>query len=146
MHQWTLFSLALIVSVLWGIHAVVQKFHLDVLPPETVLVAMTIVYGIAGAIFLYFHRSVVFESARTRKKQIGIIMLAALVFSFIPTILYMYALKHMNSYIVSALVSTSPLITMAFGAYFLQENVTAMDMVGVLLITLGIVLIAMKTH
>ena len=62
----------------------------------------------------------------------------AIVLSFIPNIIYYNLINDHDSYIVSALVNSAPIFTVAVSYLLLKENITKYGMLGVVLIIIGV--------
>ena len=61
---------------------------------------------------------------------------------FFGNIIYYYVLNDNNSSIVTALEGSAPLFTLIVAYYFLNEKVSFIGLIGILLIILGVVCIS----
>lgn len=78
--------------------------------------------------------------------DIFLLALAAIVFSFIGNVIYFNLLNNYDSYIVLALVSSSPIFTLFISYVVYKENITTTTIVGILLVIIGIVCLAYKKN
>lgn len=142
-------ALILVVALSFGAYTFVQKMALNHIPLEVVFICVTAVYGLFGLVYLYWHKHKIASSmtfSRQQKNAILILLIASLLLSFIPYLLYMHALKHTDSYIVAVVLLTAPLITMLLGTIVLKEKVSYLSMLGALLIIAGVCMLYLHSH
>ena len=137
---------ALFISFLWGLSPVIHKYLLSGqdLHPETMLVIGGTLYSVCLVLYGWYKRKLVMHDVKSRMtwKSWLAVGLTSIVCGFVANMLYFFILKKHTSYIVSALIYASPLFTLILALLFLKEKVTAMGMVGVFFIVMGVVCIA----
>ena len=135
--------IALFVAFLWGIHPILNKILLGKFNLPTVVVLNNIVYFLAVIVFFFINYT---EIAKDIKKINGqdllILFSVALFAGFLANLLYYYILKSHESSLVSALVFSSPIFTLAVAYFFMKEQLNSFGILGILFITLGVVCIA----
>lgn len=137
--------LALFVGFLWGLAPIVHKILLKNIDFKLFMVLSSCCFFACTCIFaIYFWKDLVVSA----KKQLTIfnlswIILASVFVGFIANLVYLFVLKDYKSYIVSALIYCSPFFTLALSYLFLKENITYVGASGCILITLGVILIAL---
>jgi drug/metabolite transporter (DMT)-like permease len=137
---------SLIVSLLWGtspvIHKMVLSNNIDV---KVVMVVSGLFYF--GCILAYwFLNANTIHNGMKRLTPLNIagIAFTAIITGFVANILYLQALKKHHSYVVSALVYSSPVFTLILAYLLLKEQIMVMGASGVLCIVLGIILLALN--
>lgn len=139
MNKYHAVFIALSVATLWGAYAAWQKWLLKRLPMETVFVASIIVYVVLGIAYYLWNRDIINKSIEGIDTRTRILLITIpIVFSFIPYILYIYTMKHNDSYITASLVATSPVITFVLGVLLLKERISLMSVFGVTMIVAGV--------
>lgn len=140
-------SLTLFIAFLWSLSPLLEKMLLHVLPMEAVLIFVAVIYIICTFFYYIWHREKVNDSiTKLNWKYIGVLLLAAIIGSFIPNILFLKVLSNHDSYIVTALTYLSPMFTMILAYWFLRENISLWSLFGVILIVTGIIFIIIHEH
>ena len=75
-----------------------------------------------------------------------IICAAGILTGFLANLLYMFVLKDNDSYIIAALIYSSPIFTFILAIYFLKERVTFMGIFGFFLIVFGVICLALNEN
>jgi drug/metabolite transporter (DMT)-like permease len=135
--------LTFLVTFIYGITAIMHKLHLEKCDLNTLFV----IYGAVYAIIVLLIAALNFNQIKVDIKRLKpsnyfAIVVTALSGLFIANYLYLYLLKHHQSFVISALVSAAPLFTLLFAYLYLKETVTPAAVFGVLLIVIGVILLA----
>lgn len=136
---------SLFVAFLLGLIPVVHKYVLMTVDPNVVMVVGGTAYFLVLMAFAAYHwRAMYPQITAMDAKHWLFITLAAVAMNFVARLLYLYILKDNDSYIVSALIYSSPLFTLIIAIMFLHERITLLKAAGVLCICIGIMLLAMS--
>lgn len=140
---------ALFVAFLWGLSPIIHKHILINVDPKVIMVVSAIFYTASVAIFsAYYWKFLSKEAQKLDLKTIILIAFTSIITAFLANLIYFYILKEHDSYIVSALIYSSPIFTLVLAYYLLKEKITFYGCIGVLFIVVGVVLISMneKSH
>lgn len=137
------FVFALLVALLWGIQPNIHKYVLGDLNYKTIMVLGFIFYLACMLLFIPFvWKDVVADKPKISTKSVAFIAISSIFCAFLANVLYLFALKHHKSYVVSALVYSSPIFTLFVSALILKERITISGGIGVAFITIGILCLA----
>jgi uncharacterized membrane protein len=127
-----------------GLSPVIHKNVLKDLSPHTTLVGMSVAYTLCTILLAIAYKNEIYEDwmHRMNHRHIAFIAFTAIVCGFLANMLYFYILKRHPSYIVSALIYSSPVFTLVIAYMFLGEYISLMGLLGVLFITTGVICIA----
>lgn len=139
--------LSLLISFLWGISPIIHKFIFNNKPisPITMMVSGSAVYFACS--FIYFtmnHKVVLNDLKHMDSTTIMLVVFSAVIAGFFANYLYFNVIKNHASYLVSALVFSSPFFTLLFSYFLLKEDISLTSLIGVMLIVLGVILLAVK--
>lgn len=138
--------LTLGVAVSWGTYATLQKWALGKVPIETVLCVWLAAYMVVGIVYIAYNvKREGMSGILQHKGHVALLFVATILLSFLPYMLYVHLLQNNDGYIIVALISTVPLITMLWNNAILKERVSVWSLTGVLFIVIGVVLIAIHT-
>lgn len=143
MHNTVIF-IAVIISFLWGVGPVLQKHILNSIHPKTMLLFNGLAYMICLIVYSIYYKGEIYQDVvkNMNMRLFFIIMLSGIIVGFIANLLYFYVLHKKDSYIINALVCSSPLFTLIIAYLFLKEKVKISGFIGVMCIIVGVVLIA----
>jgi drug/metabolite transporter (DMT)-like permease len=79
-------------------------------------------------------------------RDLGLIAFASIIDAFLANLLYYNVLRDHESYIVSALIFSSPVFTLLLAYLFLNEKITLMGALGVFFIILGVICVSTNTY
>lgn len=132
-----------LVALLWGVQPVIYKYVLRDVDPKVILVLSACTYAVCtlalvAATWAPFKR----ELGRLTAGTAGLIVATSVFTAFLANLLYLYVLSGHDSYVVSALVYSSPVFTVLLAFLFLHERVTALGLGGVALIVSGMLCLA----
>lgn len=135
---------SLFVAFLLGLIPVVHKYVLRTVDPNVIMVVGGTAYFIVLMVFAAYHWKDMLPQIQTLDtKEWVFITFAAVAMNFVARLLYLYILKDNESYIVSALIYSSPLFTFILAYLFLHERITSLKAAGVMCICIGIMLLVM---
>lgn len=130
---------SLIVSLFWGISPVFYKMIMSKVDTKLTFIINNIFFTLGVFVYTYYYWDQIKVDAQNISMRdtlaIGAI---AIVLSFIPNIIYYNLINDHDSYIVSALVNSAPIFTVAVSYLLLKENITKYGMLGVVLIIIGV--------
>jgi drug/metabolite transporter (DMT)-like permease len=136
-------SLALLVSAFWGVSPVIHKVLLQNFHPASMVVFSAPVYIAAVIIYASFHTDILQNDLKKATiYQFFLIGLTFVLTALIANILYFTVLLHNKSFVISALVYTSPIFTLILASLFLKETVNIYGFIGVCLVVIGICFIS----
>ena len=137
--------IALFVSFLWGIQIILHKYILKKTNPYIIMIVGSIFYFVCMLIFTVYNWSHVEKDIYTLDiKTILLIGLASVMTAFLANLLYLFVLKDNDSYIVAALIYSSPVFTFLIAYLFLKEKVKFLGFVGFFLIVFGVICLALN--
>lgn len=135
-------AFGLVLSFLWGVLPVIHKAVLNSLHPQVVLFVSGIVYFVALLAYAAYNWKLLSkESKKINARHMLWLTGGTVICTFLGSIIYYYVLSKHDSHIVTAIAYSSPFFALVLAWLFLDEKVTAMGLVGVLLIVAGVVAI-----
>lgn len=137
--------ISLAIAVLWGVQPIVHKHLMSVakVDPKAVLVVGGAAYTSCLICFYLFYRSdVISEVRRLDWRTIGVIALLSIMTAFTANLLYLYVLQKNSSYVVTALMYSSPVVTLVLAVGLLGEKMTVFNGLGTIFVLLGVLCLA----
>lgn len=122
--MWDVVMSALTVSFLWGTSSSIHKvlFNKTQVRPSTLLVYGSLIYFICTSIYFYFYRDIVLtDFKRLPKKALLVMTLSGIIAGFLANYLYFHVVQKHASYVVSALIFSSPFFTFVISYLFLKR-------------------------
>jgi drug/metabolite transporter (DMT)-like permease len=144
---WDVIPTSLLISFLWGASPVLHKFLFQTNPlsPQTMIVSGSFYYFMCTCVYFFFNRKIVISDLKQLSYTTLLIMACSAVLAgFFANYLYFHVLQESSSYVVSALIFSSPFFTFILASLFLKEEVNVKSALGVILIVLGVVLLALS--
>lgn len=138
-------GISLFISFIWGITPIVHKyiFSTVTMSPHTMIVSGAIFYFICAMIYFAYYRKEVIEPLAALGPKTYMLMITTAVLGFFANYLYFNVISKHASYLVSALIFSSPFFTLIFAYFFLKEDISLLSAVGVSLIVVGVIVLAM---
>jgi len=140
MEQLTL--LALIVAILAALQTLLMKHLTQKYSTETVFALFSVIYFLLTLFYIHHHRNII-------KGDIGklmgpglVLIIVAVVLSFIGNSLYHSLLSKHDAGVVSALVSVTPLIIVIISLFVMHQTITSQQMLGIGAIVAGVLLVS----
>jgi len=131
---------AFIVAIIWGITPIIYKSILNDLSYHTILIFSALTFFIASIFYTFIYYKEISLDIKLYPHKLIYITLYAFIGLFISNILYHYAIKHTNNIaIIITITSIYPLITLILSYYILYEDISVRNIIGILLIIIGIV-------
>ena len=139
--------IALFVSFLWGVSPIIHKkllgkYTMMILLLGTALVNLLCVTSYS----LYNHKLILSDLSKINTHDALIIAGSTITTVFLANVLYYNVLHKHDSYIITALVYSSPFFTLFLAYFYLQEKVNYYGGIGVVLIIIGTFLIAINDY
>ena len=138
--------IAVIIAMLcWSVSGIAIKQALVVLPPFTMIVMrFTLAILLMLVVGLCFQKNKMLRLQLIVRKDIPLFLLAGVFQPFLYYLLETFSYDALGSpTIAEALLSTSPLLSPLFAAVFLRERVTRNNIVGILISTVGMLLLVL---
>lgn len=131
---------AFIIAIIWGITPVIYKIILNDLSYHTVLIFSALTFFIASIFYTFIYYKEISSDIKIYPHKLLYIALYAFIGLFIANILYYYTIKHNdNIAIITTITALYPLITLILSYYILYEDISVHNIIGILLIIIGIV-------
>lgn len=131
---------ALLGMICWGLAPLFGKLGLNGVSVSTALTLRTLIAAMVVTTWAISSRSYV-EFTSVPNLFWLFIALEALLATLVGDLAYFAALKYGNVNIVSLIMSCAPIVTILFNYLFLGEIVTARQLVGAALISIGLVFV-----
>jgi transporter family protein len=130
---------SLLVSLFWGISPVLYKIIMKRVDTKLTFIINHLFFnlGLLGYTF-YYWKDLKSDFKSVSTQDIIAIGAISIVLSFIPNIIYYNLINNHDSYLVTALINSSPIFTVALSYLILKENITKYSIIGVVLIIIGI--------
>lgn len=134
---------ALIISFLWGVSTVIHKNVLSRTNPLLVMGIGAFSYMICMILLLFYNSDKIYKDfKKLSQNDFLIISGTSILTGFLANIIYYYILKDHSSYIVAALVNSSPVFTFLISYLFINEKITLYSLLGLVFIIIGILLLS----
>jgi len=139
--------IALAISFLWGTQPVIHKHLLKKFTPITLMLVSSIVYfALLIVTSVIKNKEVIADFEKMTAKDLGILVALSIFTTFLANIMYYYILKDHESSIISALIYSSPVFTLAIAYLFLKERLDIYGVSGVMAIIVGVILISQNNQ
>lgn len=133
----------LFIAFLWGALGVVNKYVLNHLESSTVFVLGGMVYFLLLlGLWFYNKKTIDKDLKKITQFQIFCIIASAIFLTFLPNFLYYYFLKRTKASIITAIGYSAPVFTLILAYLFLNEKIHGLGVLGIVLITLGILCVS----
>lgn len=137
---------SLIVSFLYGVSPILHKiiFNNNTIHYYTLLCITSLIFFVCS-IFIYISNYKIINNniSLFSRKTILLIIIGAILSTFIANLLYFKVIQYSKSYLVSALIFSSPFFTLLLSLIFLDETINMMSFIGVSLIITGTIILSM---
>jgi drug/metabolite transporter (DMT)-like permease len=135
------------VAGLWGGSPIIHKYLLGHIDFRLIMILGSFAYFTCIIILWICNWKLIREESKKLFKKPDLIFwafLASILTAFLGTYLYFYVLKDNDSYIVTTLTYSSPVFTLLLAYLILNENITLMGLLGVILFIASILCFAWK--
>lgn len=137
--------IALFISFIWGATPIVHKYIFNsftFMTPETMIVVGGVLYFIFTMCYFGCNKAKVIEPLKKLPFSIFVLMGATALVGFLANYLYFNVIGKHASYLVSALIFSSPFFTLILSYMLLKEEITLTSFIAVVLIVVGIMMLA----
>jgi len=135
--------LTLVSAFLWGISPIVAKSLLQKFHHYTIMMVFPVIYvACLLVIFPFYGKEFLKDMEKVNQKDVIMMLFQGVGVLFFGNIIYYYVLKDNNSSIVTALEGCAPLFTLVFAYYLLNEKISFIGLIGILLIILGVICVS----
>jgi len=136
--------ISMLISLFWGIGAVGQKWLLNCISVKAYYIYASLILAIVGlGYFLIYYKEGIIHAHTMKPKHIVILIATVLIGGTIANLMFAYVLStNNNTSVATALSATYPMFTLILAYYLLKENIDKKSIIGVILITAGIMLLS----
>ncbi len=135
--------IALLVASIWGLNPIFEKLGLRGTTPFA-MITIRFLFTTLCLLSITFARGKTDELLMVDKTSLFWIILSGLVGGLIGLYLFFVALKADEASKVVPIVASFPMFTAFYSYLFLKENITALRLVGIIFIVVGLTLINWK--
>lgn len=145
MKRWLPYVAVCIAMLCWSVSGIAIKNALVILPPFTMIVMrFSLAIVVMLLVGVLFRRNATLRLQLLKKKDLPLFLLAGFFQPFLYYLLETFAYDALSSpTIAETLLSTSPLLSPFFAALLLRERVTKYNIWGILVSTVGMVLLVL---
>ena len=134
---------SLFVAFLWGAQPVAQKALLERLSFKTIMAVGSVAYTACMVAFIAFYwKDIERDRDRLTPRNLAVIVATSVLCAFVANLVYLVALKHNKSAVVSALIYSAPVFTVVLAAVFLKERMNFAEAAGVAFLVAGVLCVA----
>lgn len=134
----------ILIFLIFGTRPVLYKYIVPYIQVESMILISGIFYLILAIFYVYFTMPTkLIQDIRTMNKtpSLHIALWLTALFGLIATHFYLDLLKDSTAFLLTAVLSAYPLVTAAVGYLFLNEVITRKQLIGMLVIILGVVIL-----
>lgn len=136
-----LIALGVLVAALWALGPILHKIVLMRGISATSIIIIGGIFSILfGVVCIAFKRhELVSDFEKLELDVVVLLAIVALFSSVLASFIFLYLIDNYESYLVNAVVFTSPIFTLMFAFWILGEEITWLSIVGVVIITIGVI-------
>ena len=131
-----IYTIGILIALLWGIRPVLQKKILTDISPETVMIVGGTLYFIFICVYAYFNKDKVFNELTKIDNQQQKILLLISIAGFFASALYYNALSKESSAKVVTITSIWPIFAILFGTIILNEKFNPKLLIAIVVLIL----------
>lgn len=131
-----IYTIGILIALLWGIRPVLQKKILTDISPETVMIVGGTLYFIFICVYAYFNKDKVFNELTKIDNQQQKILLLISIAGFFASVLYYNALSKESSAKVVTITSIWPIFAILFGTIILNEKFNPKLLIAIVVLIL----------
>ena len=139
-----LIGLGLVVSFIWGLIPIIDKFVLISVDPKIFILMFATLFFFCTLIFTFLNRNSILLHIKTVNKHNLMLTFCSSLLAFVALLVYLFLLKDNDSHLVSAIAYSAPMFTLILAMLILKERPTLISIAGILLIIMGVWCIAFK--
>lgn len=137
--------IVLFLILMGGVSPLIYKKFLGNLDFKTIMVMLGLIGFLCSLALFAMNSDIVMKDiAKLDYGKLVLLCLLIVVTFFIGNILYMYVLRDNPSYVVTAMVSAVPVVTLLISASFMSEPIGWPGILGVVLTSAGVATIALN--
>jgi drug/metabolite transporter (DMT)-like permease len=143
----TVVPVSLFISFIWGATPISHKYIFNTfedMTPEAMIVCGGVFYFLFSMIYFMFNRASVIRPVKELPWSVFLIMFCTASIGFLANYLYFQVIGKHASFLISALIFSSPIFTLILSYLFLKEDISIKAAIGVLLIVCGVVTLAIS--
>jgi len=136
-------ALSLCVAFLWATNTVIQKYALNnSINQKTVIVVGSLTYLICIVFFTIYNYDIIKKDIKKANINfISLIIIGSILGTFVATLIFTSLLHKHNSSLVATIANTAPIFVLLLALLFLNEKITGIQILGILITVIGIVII-----
>lgn len=144
----TVIPIAIFIAFIFGVSPIIHKYIFNTVPsmtPQLLFIFGGITYFLFTIVYALYEKQPLIDNIKNIPlSTIGLFLLGASM-SFYANYLYFNIISKNASYLVSSLIFISPLFTLVLSYLLLNEQITLMSVLGVLLIVSGVIIVAISS-
>ena len=134
----------ILIFLIFGTRPVLYKYIVPYIQVESMILISGLFYLILAIFYVYFTKPTkLIQDIRTMNKtpSLHVALWSTALLGLIATHFYLDLLKDSTAFLLTAILSAYPLVTAAAGYLFLNEVITRKQLIGMLVIIVGIVIL-----
>ena len=134
----------ILIFLIFGTRPVLYKYIVPYIQVESMILISGLFYLILAIFYVYFTKPTkLIQDIRTMNKtpSLHVALWSTALLGLIATHFYLDLLKDSTAFLLTAVLSAYPLVTAAAGYLFLNEVITRKQLIGMLVIIVGIVIL-----
>jgi len=134
----------ILIFLIFGTRPVLYKYIVPYIQVESMILISGVFYLILAIFYVYFTKPTkLIQDIRTMNKtpSLHVALWLTAMLGLIATHFYLDLLKDSTAFLLTAILSAYPLVTAAAGYLFLNEVITRKQLVGMLVIIVGVVIL-----
>ena len=134
----------ILIFLIFGTRPVLYKYIVPYIQVESMILISGVFYLILAIFYVYFTKPTkLIQDIRTMNKipSLHVALWFTALLGLIATHFYLDLLKDSSAFLLTAILSAYPLVTAAVGYLFLNEVITRKQLIGMLVIIVGVVIL-----
>ena len=134
----------ILIFLIFGTRPVLYKYIVPYIQVESMILISGVFYLILAIFYVYFTKPTrLIQDIRTMNKtpSLHVALWSTALLGLIATHFYLDLLKDSSAFLLTAILSAYPLVTAAVGYLFLNEVITRKQLIGMLVIIVGVVIL-----
>ena len=134
----------ILIFLIFGTRPVLYKYIVPYIQVESMILISGVFYLILAIFYVYFTKPTkLIQDIRTMNKtpSLHVALWLTAMLGLIATHFYLDLLKDSSAFLLTAILSAYPLVTAAVGYLFLNEVITRKQLIGMLVIIVGVVIL-----
>jgi len=132
----------LIVAMIWGLTPIINKYILQSIEVESLMIFSGLFYGLFAILYgTFIHHNKVITDVLTLSKvphKWGLMAINSFLILIVADFLYLRVIRDHKTYLATAITASYPLFTVVAGFLLFNEVISVAHFVGILLIIGGI--------